>query len=217
MSTRDKIAIVFILILVVVCAVFVKVDADGQGITINGMHIGCEYELAKYAKENPDGFINQSVNGSLFAERSLNLHNVTSGCCAWQNKGSTIGVWTTAHCINHQQGDNSAGRPAMANIIDVTWDSTLKQYKAAIYCGDPNPTGFATAPTCRDNNLKYLSRGMYLAARNDDKSNGNTLSGKYGLALARVFYNMFRNNTDINQYFRSNSGLNARFQCCHRI
>lgn len=210
MPTRDKIAIVFILILVVVCAVFVKVDADGQGITINGTHIGCEYELAKYAKENPDDFVTSETGANIEAEsykkwfrgETLNLHNVTTNCCSWKSGNNPTIAWSTAFCINHNQGDSKDGKPWIVTLIEIEWDANNKCYKYQAKHGN------GITAWQFDNRIKNVVRGVALGAYNDSYG---TNSGYYGSAMAREFYNIFKGRSDIiNEQFTHSYKLNAR-------
>lgn len=207
MSTRDRIAIVFILLIVVICAVFVKVEA-GAGIDINGVHIGCEYELAKFAAEHPYDFVTSETGANIEAEsykkwfrgETLNLHNVTSNCCSC-GSNPTI-AWSTAFCINHNQADSKGGKPWIVTLVEIEWDANSKCYKYQAKHG----TGITAWQF--DNRIKNVVRGVALGAQNDQYGIN---SGYYGSAMAREFYNIFKGRSDIiNEQFTHSYKLNAR-------
>jgi len=210
MSFKDKLAIILIVLIVVILSITLNSKAgfvwnDGK----NDVAINCEYDLAAFAKNNATKFVTDPINKEWFIENNICIHNVSCEC-GLPDTTATI-RWSTAHCINHNGGsliETKAGKNShIVDVIDIKWNQEEANYNAWIICGADNKDGYATATRVyKEEFIRHLAVGSYLAATESKTTN----SGNYGLAFARVFYNNFKNDANINEQFRNSNELNAR-------
>ena len=185
MNFKDKLAICLVLLAVVILGITLKSKAE---INIDGTVINCEYELAQYASNNRDKFVDTEITANWFAN-PLHVHYPGSSCCG--GTGSTIGKFKTALCVVHD-GDDLKGNSWIANIIDIKWNSETNEYVIINRFGtDANGDEISDKvyphPIDYTDNFKYLAKGTYYATEHDALKQ----SGDYALAMARIFENEF--------------------------